>query len=527
MVKSRPQHPHFKFLLLLAVLFFLSICFNMVACSGQKRKPGSRVVVRYPEKRVRAAFVEAIKEVGGKIDPGSIGKSTITGSIEGYRFSLALKRVGDLSTGIRLRVSGGDGNESSVLESMIMKVLESKLSENRDKKSHPAMPAPSVAQYESATVCLYGSSNRETFQSSGIVITPDGLVMTTAHEISNARSLFVKWPDKRVFKGKIIFISRLYDLALVETHVESNSYIPLRSPESIEVPIGKRVYTFGCPYGLMGTLAQGRVAASPRVVGNILLYQCDLPVYPGNSGGPVFDSEGKLLGLVKGRLKKTDQISFIIPVFYLYVFFEENTGRINHVSRGFSREEGKDWAYWFGLGLAATSNSTKERAFRKVLSIRPRFVPALYHLGLIFNREGKLQEELRLWRELVSLVPGWSEAWYRLGNALFKSGDLDGAKNAYKRAVSLSPEDPRYYNNLGEIYRRERDFKRAEIYFKKALSLYPDYALAHYNLGILFDQELDKPELAVYHYKKYLELRPAASDREKVMKWIREAEKRF
>ncbi len=526
MDKGWPQYLHPGFLLVLSFIFFLFVSFNISACSGQGGEAGTHLIIKYPEKEVKTAFVRTIRELGGRVESGRVGGSTVTGNIEGYGFSLRLKKLNGFSTRINLKVNGKDGNESRALESMIVKALQNRLEEDRKKKKTTSL-IPSVSQYEKATVCLYGSSNRETFQSSGIVITPDGLVITTAHEISNARTLFVKWPDKRVFKGKIRFISKLYDLALVETHVANTDYVRLSSPGSIDVPIGKRVYTFGCPYGLMGTLAQGRIAASPRVVGNILLYQCDLPVYPGNSGGPVFDDRGNLLGLVKGRLKKTDQISFIIPVFYLYVFSKKNAQKVNVGELSISGAERKDWAYWFGLGIAASSDSTKELAFRKVLSIQPRFAPALYHLGLVFNREGKVRKELEVWRELVRIVPGWSEAWYRLGNALFKLGDLEGARNAYEKALSFSPEDPRYYNNLGEIFRREKEPKKAEKYFKKALSLYPDYALAHYNLGVLFDQELDKPELAVYHYRKYLELRPAAPDRKKVEKWIKEAEKRF
>ena len=528
MLKEKPQNPHPRILLYLFLLSFFLINFNITACSGQKKYSGKEISLSYPPGKVRSAFIRTIEEVGGKISSESAKSDTITGTIEGYSFRFKLLGGDRSSTRAVFRVSGKNGDESQALEALVVRVLRNKLSVGVERKREgKAHHLPSTSRYEKATVCLYGSSNRETFQSSGIVISGDGLVITTAHEISEARTLFVKWPDKKVFKGRIKFISSLYDLALVETHVETTDFIPLRAPKSIEVPIGQRIYTIGCPYGLIGTLAQGRIAASPRVVGDILLYQCDLPVYPGNSGGPVFDSNGELIGLVKGRLKDTDTISFIIPSFYLSVFLKENLNKIHMLGRSSSVSESRDWIYWFGLGLAASSNSTKESAFKKVLSMRPGFTPALYHLGLVLNRQGKLKEELGIWKELVNLVPRWSEAWYRLGNADFKLGNLKAAEAAYRKAMELSPNDPRYYNNLGEIYRRKKKFKKAEIYFKKALSLYPQYALAHYNLGVLFDQALDKPELAVYHYKKYLELCPGASDKEKVTKWIEEAERRF
>ncbi len=527
MIKDKPPHSHFRFLLFIFILFAFAVNINISACSGNRRPSGKEETLKVSHDRVKEAFIETIRDVGGKINPRESTETLLKGTVENYHYEFKIIPSGKLSSRICFKVKGKNGDESKALESLVIKILRNKLLVKEDKGRKRASLTPLMIRYERATVCLYGSSTTETFQSSGIVISGDGLILTTAHEISNSKTIFVKWSDKKVFRGKIRFISPLYDLALVETGVSSPSFIPLNFPKSINVPIGKRIYTFGCPYGLLGTLAQGRIAAAPRIVGSILLYQCDLPVYPGNSGGPVFDNEGNLIGLVKGRLKDTDDISFIIPSFYLSVFLKENNDRVAVSKKMISVNQDRDWAYWFGLGLAAGSNIEKESAFRRVLALRPDFTPALYHLGLVLNSEGKVREELDIWKRLVKLMPGWSEAWYRLGNASFKSGNLRTAEKAYKRAISLSPEDPRYYNNLGEIYRREGKYKKAEIYFKKALSLYPGYAVAHYNLGILFDQALDKPELAVYHYKEYLKLSPDAPDREKVRRWIKEAEKRF
>ncbi len=522
---SRTSHQYLRFLIVLVVVILLLGLLGISACSGGYQ--GKTVTFKHPASEIRKAFQETIEEIGGHVESRNNSSDIIRGKIGEYSFSLKIKQLKSSATQIRFRVVGNSGGESRTLESLVTRILGNKLARSHVLKQKLVSSPPSIAKYESTTVCLYGSTHVETFQSSGVAISSDGLVLTTAHEISNAQSLFVKWPDKSVAKGKIVFMSKLYDLALVKTGAEGIPFISLSSSKSIDVPVGEIIYTFGCPYGLIGTLARGRIAAAPRIVGNILLYQCDLPVYPGNSGGPVFDDNGELVGLVKGRLKDTDDISFIIPAFYLSVFLEENAGRIVPSKQTGSTDQSKDWAYWFGLGLAGESFSSKESAFKQVLKLRPNFTPALYHLGLVINRMGKIGEELKVWKRLVRLRPRWSEAWYRLGNALFKSGDLEGASRAYRRAISLSPEDPRYYNNLGEICRREKKYKKAEVYFKKAISLYPGYALAHYNLGILFDQALDKPELAVYHYREYLKLSPNAPDRIKVEKWIREAEKRF
>ena len=395
-----------------------------------------------------------------------------------------------------------------------------------DKQKIEASAPAGISLYEKSTVCIYGSSDSETFQSSGILISPDGLIITTAHDISRVQTVFVQWPNKEIVPGQIEIWSDLYDLALVSTHHATRSFIAVPKSSFFATELGTVINGLGCPYGLMGTLARGRITASPRMVGKILLLQSDLPAYPGNSGGPIFDMENNFVGLVKGRLRNTSDISFIIPGFYLNLFLQEAQQRVPSSVPDVNGSE--KWVIWFNKGLAASKYDEKRAAFLKVLGLKPGFVPALYHLGLLYSRNMRgAKEEQRIWRHLIQLRPGWSEVWYRFGNALFKSGDFSRAENAYRRAIKLSSEDSRFYNNLGEIFRREKKMKKAEIYFRKALSIDPGYALAHYNLGILFDQELNKPELAVYHYGRYLKLRPDASNRKKVEKWIQNARKRF
>jgi len=518
MRKKRNRHVSFLIFLVSALLLSEMLCY------GRWDGPGIQKTFPWPLERVRTVILEVLYEGGVRVEPGLATSGRIRGWLEGYAFDIRTQELTGNATRVSLNIAGSPGKELPGFETFVMHLFTKRLSLSIPAGDQIPSPVSPASGYEAATVCLYGSNHRETFQSSGIVISQNGLVLTTAHEISEARALFVKWPDKEVSRGEIAFKSKVYDLALVATERVTRNFVAMPEPESLDIAAGKVIYGLGCPYGLMGTLSRGRIAASPRMVGGILLFQCDLSTYPGNSGGPVFDGQGNLLGLVKGRLRDTNDISFVIPSFYLSIFLKQNQNKRVYKTPG---SHAKDWVSWFASGLAASKDKRKEEAFRKVLALRPGFTPALYHLGLLLTRDKRLKEELAVWRRLTSLNAGWSEAWYRLGNTLFKSNRLADAEKAYKRAIRLSSDDQRYYNNLGELYRREKKCRKAEIYFREALSHNPRYAIAHYNLGVLFDQEVDRPELAVYHYREYLKLRPRATDRNQVEKWIREARKRF
>ncbi len=506
---------------LLLLVFFL---FETLSY-GQSNFSGIQKTFQHPRESVRAVMLVLLSEAGAEVDGAPSSSEDIGGRLVGFPFSLHIEALNRSTTRLRLAIKDPHLKESQVLETVLMNILTQRLSRRADAKKKSASFVSPASVYEVATVCLYGSNDNETFQSSGIVISREGMVLTTAHEISAAHVLFIKWPDKEVTRGEIVLKSDLFDLALVTTGRATENFVALPEPESLDITAGKVVYELGCPYGLMGTLSRGRTAAAPRMVGGILLFQCDMFAYPGNSGGPVFDKAGNLLGLVKGRLKDTNNISFVIPSFYLSLFVKQNLKK--KIYKTPTGTQSDDWISWFGLGLAASQEREKEHAFRRVLSLRPGFIPALYHLGLLLTKDKRLKEELLVWKRLVNQNVGWSEAWYRLGNALFKSDRLRDAEKAYLQAIKLSSDDQRYYNNLGELYRREGKFRKAEIYFRKALSHNPHYAMAHYNLGVLCDQEMGRPELAVYHYRQYLKLRLGAPDRNQVEKWIKDAEKRF
>jgi S1-C subfamily serine protease len=134
---------------------------------------------------------------------------------------------------------------------------------------------------------------------SGTIVAPEGLVLTNEHVIRGARNgvVMVMINDARRYTGQVVAVDRRNDLALVQLRTRDRfPTITLASPNSLAV--GQSVYAIGSPFGLSGTLTIGILS---RIAPNGDL-QTDAALNPGNSGGPLLNSRGELIGVNKAIL---------------------------------------------------------------------------------------------------------------------------------------------------------------------------------------------------------------------------------
>lgn len=131
---------------------------------------------------------------------------------------------------------------------------------------------------------------------SGTIISPDGLVLTNAHVIANARRnvVTVIMDDRTRLRADIIAVAENgLDLAVVKIRNQNNlPTIPIASPNSVKV--GQRAFAIGNPFGLQGTFTVGIISRIDQQRGFI---QTDAAINPGNSGGPLLNSSGELIGV--------------------------------------------------------------------------------------------------------------------------------------------------------------------------------------------------------------------------------------
>ncbi|WP_229600842.1 Do family serine endopeptidase [Reyranella humidisoli] len=136
---------------------------------------------------------------------------------------------------------------------------------------------------------------------SGVLVRPDGLIVTNAHVVKGADEIRVVLADRREFEAKLITQDERYDLALlrIEGAEEKFPFLELRDSDSIEV--GDVVLAIGNPFGLNQTVTSGIVSAVARSAGGIndsnFFLQTDAAINPGNSGGALVALDGRLIGI--------------------------------------------------------------------------------------------------------------------------------------------------------------------------------------------------------------------------------------
>ena len=151
---------------------------------------------------------------------------------------------------------------------------------------------------------------------SGFIISGDGFVLTNAHVVDGADEVYVTLTDKREFKAKIIGVDKRTDVAVVKIEGSNLPRLPIGDPNKLRV--GEWVIAIGSPFGLDNTVTAGIISAKARDTGDYLpLIQTDVAVNPGNSGGPLINMRGEVIGInsqIYSRSGGYMGISFAVPI---------------------------------------------------------------------------------------------------------------------------------------------------------------------------------------------------------------------
>lgn len=151
-------------------------------------------------------------------------------------------------------------------------------------------------------------------QGTGFFISEDSLV-TNYHVIQGATSVNIKFANKEdiIKRVKIAKASPTHDLAILVTKTES-TYLPIDSTKTEK--IGSKIYTIGNPRGLEGTISEG-ILSGRRFNDNIEYLQITAPISPGNSGGPIINTKGEVIGVSTFTFKGSQNLNFGVPIGYI------------------------------------------------------------------------------------------------------------------------------------------------------------------------------------------------------------------
>ncbi|HMK87326.1 MAG TPA: DegQ family serine endoprotease [Steroidobacteraceae bacterium] len=155
-------------------------------------------------------------------------------------------------------------------------------------------------------------------QGSGFIVSSDGLILTNAHVVDGAKEVTVKLIDHREFKAKVLGADKTSDIAVLK--IDAHGLPTVRIGNSDQLAVGDYVLAIGAPFGLEETATAGIVSATGRSLpgdGAVPFIQTDAAVNPGNSGGPLFDATGAVVGINSQIYTNSggyQGVSFAIPI---------------------------------------------------------------------------------------------------------------------------------------------------------------------------------------------------------------------
>jgi serine protease Do len=155
-------------------------------------------------------------------------------------------------------------------------------------------------------------------QGSGFIVAADGVILTNAHVVDGAKEVTVRLTDHREFDAKVLGADPKTDVAVLKIDAKNLPTAPLGSARGLKV--GEWVLAIGSPFGFDNSVSAGVVSAKGRSLpgdGYVPFIQTDAAVNPGNSGGPLFNARGEVVGITSQIFSRTggyQGLSFAIPI---------------------------------------------------------------------------------------------------------------------------------------------------------------------------------------------------------------------
>lgn len=182
-------------------------------------------------------------------------------------------------------------------------------------------------------------------QGSGFILSSDGIILTNAHVVKDAKEVTVKLTDRREFRAKVLGSDPKTDIAVLRIDAKNLPVVTLG--KTSELRVGEWVLAIGSPFGFENTVTAGVVSAKGRSLPDdsaVPFIQTDVAVNPGNSGGPLFNARGEVVGInsqIYSRSGGYQGVSFAIPIDLATRIKDQivATGKVEHARLGVAVQE--------------------------------------------------------------------------------------------------------------------------------------------------------------------------------------------
>jgi len=182
-------------------------------------------------------------------------------------------------------------------------------------------------------------------QGSGFILSADGIILTNAHVVKDAKEVTVKLTDRRELRAKVLGVDPKTDIAVLKIDAKNLPVVTIGS--STDLKTGEWVLAIGSPFGFENTVTAGVVSAKGRSLPDdsaVPFIQTDVAVNPGNSGGPLFNARGEVVGINSQIYSQTggyQGLSFAIPIDLAMKVKNQivATGKVEHARLGIAVQE--------------------------------------------------------------------------------------------------------------------------------------------------------------------------------------------
>ncbi|HEX8143383.1 MAG TPA: tetratricopeptide repeat-containing serine protease family protein [Pyrinomonadaceae bacterium] len=308
------------------------------------------------------------------------------------------------------------------------------------------------------SVVTYDAKGNVTVTGSGFFIRP-GQVVTNLHVIEGAHHAEIRTFDG---KGKTFPVAGILDVDLEgDLAILSIDMPPERgralSISNVVPEEGEKIFVIGNPLRMEGSIADGIVSAVREVPNLARIIQITAPISHGNSGSPLFNMRGEVIGVVTMVVTNGQNINLALASSRLAALEPERL-------------------------LSFEELSAKLRGSPQADAISERW----YLNGLNSLWLGNYESALGYFEIAVNKNPGRAEAWIQVGYCKVKQGKNRDAIRAFQQAIRLRPTSAEAYNKLGDAYFFSASFNEAIEAYKQAARLNPRHADAFYNLGMAY-----------------------------------------
>lgn len=308
------------------------------------------------------------------------------------------------------------------------------------------------------SVITYDAKGNALMTGSGFFIRP-GEVVTNLHVIEGARRVVVRTLDG---KGKtyevegVVALDEEGDMALLGVNLPPDRARQLELSTTLPEE-GESVFVIGNPLRLEGSVSSGIVSAVREVPNLGKIVQTTAPISHGNSGSPLFNMKGQVIGVITIKVTNGQNINLAL-----------GAGRISAVQPG-------------------KMISFEQLAARNKSSQQPEALAEWwYRNGLSSLWLGNYDSALNYFETAVGKNPSRADAWIQVGYCKVKQGKNQDAIKAFQRALKLRPNSYEAYNKLGDAYYYANNYGKAVESYKRAVLLRPDEPEAYYNLGMTY-----------------------------------------